>query len=77
MALLLSGLAKRSVGFGVGATVPEYVLTQCRALGVYFGKLIFPNDLTFDYGPVFLRWSTRDAVWIAVHLLIAAVLLLA
>lgn len=74
LALLLSGLAKRSVGFGVGATVPEYVLTQCRALGIYFGKFLFPIDLTFDYGPIFLRWVTRDALWIAVPLLITVVL---
>ncbi|MFM8550034.1 MAG: hypothetical protein ACKOBS_05100, partial [Verrucomicrobiota bacterium] len=52
LALLLSGLGKRAVGFGVGASVAEYVLTQCRALSVYFGKFLFPVDLTFDYGPV-------------------------
>lgn len=76
LALLLSGLGKRAVGFGVGATVPEYVLTQCRALGVYFGKFLFPINLTFDYGPVFLRWSSREVLWIAVPLLIVAALIL-
>ncbi len=67
---LMSDLQHRSVGFGAGAAVPEYVLTQCRALSVYVGKFLFPRGLTFDYGPLFLRWGSTDAVWVVVPVLV-------
>lgn len=72
---LMSDLQHRSVGFGAGAGVAEYALTQCRALALYAGKFVFPRGLTFDYGPIFLRWGSTDVLWVAVPVLVGVAVL--
>jgi tetratricopeptide (TPR) repeat protein len=52
LAVLMMTSAQRggTVGFGLGVSSWEYLLTQCRALVLYFGLSIWPDPLVVDYG---------------------------
>lgn len=69
-ALLGSGLEERQVGYGLGVTVPQYLLVEAHAILLYLKLAIWPHPLIFDYGALF---STFSAVSVAEG---AAVLLL-
>lgn len=38
------------VGFGLGVSAWEYLLTQCRALVIYLKLAVWPHPLVLDYG---------------------------
>lgn len=59
---LSSGLAQRSVGFGLGVSAWDYALTEARALVLYLKLVLWPAPLVFDYGPDF---STPAVVTLA------------
>ncbi len=39
-----------TVGFGLGTTPWEYLVTQCRALALYLKLVMWPHPLVLDYG---------------------------
>jgi tetratricopeptide (TPR) repeat protein len=39
-----------TAGFGVGISSWDYLLTQCRALVLYLGLVVWPHPLVVDYG---------------------------
>lgn len=51
-ALLLRAGGGRSegAGFGLGVSSWDYLLTQCRALGIYLKLSVWPHPLVLDYG---------------------------
>lgn len=59
--LLLAYLMIRSeqragiVGFGLGVTSWEYLVTQCRGIAIYLKLSVWPHPLVIDYGPVIYR----------------------
>lgn len=44
-----------TVGFGHGVTAWDYLLTQCRALGIYLKLAFWPHPLVLDYGSEIVR----------------------
>jgi Flp pilus assembly protein TadD len=52
LAFLMGGSEQRggTVGFGLGITAPDYLLTQCRALVLYLKLALWPYPLVLDYG---------------------------
>jgi tetratricopeptide (TPR) repeat protein len=50
-----------TVGFGLGVTPWEYLLTQCRALVIYLKLSLWPHPLVIDYGTAVVR--NLGAVW--------------
>ncbi len=40
------------VGFGLGMSPWDYLVTQCRALALYLKLSVWPHPLVVDYGPV-------------------------
>lgn len=44
-----------TVGFGLGASAWNYLLTQCRALGIYAERSVWPHPLVNDYGTTLVR----------------------
>ena len=50
------------VGFGLGVGPWEYLLTQCRALAIYWGLAAWPSSLVLDYGPDMVR-SLSEVWW--------------
>lgn len=50
-----------TVGFGLGVTSWEYLLTQCRALLIYLKLAIWPAPLVLDYGTAVVH--TLGEVW--------------
>lgn len=50
-----------TVGFGLGITAWEYLLTQCHALALYLKLSLWPHPLVLDYGMRVAR-GMRD-VW--------------
>jgi protein O-mannosyl-transferase len=52
LALLLSlhHLGDRTVGFGFGMSLPTYLATEAKALGIYAHLMVWPSPLIFDYG---------------------------
>ncbi len=48
-----TGLAKRSVGFGLGVSAWDYALAEARAVPLYLELAIWPAPLVFDYGPIY------------------------
>ncbi len=54
--LVLAGLMLTSqqrggtVGFGLGVSAWHYLLTQCRAIGIYLTLAVWPHPLVIDYG---------------------------
>ena len=51
--VLSSGLAQRSVGYGLGVSALEYGLTEARAILHYLRLAVMPHPLVFDYGPIY------------------------
>jgi tetratricopeptide (TPR) repeat protein len=51
--LLTTGLAQRSVGYGLGVSALDYALTEGRAILHYLRLAVVPHPLVFDYGPVY------------------------
>ena len=49
---LMLGTAARAgtVGFGLGTSGWSYLLTQCKALGIYLKLAVWPHPLVLDYG---------------------------
>jgi tetratricopeptide (TPR) repeat protein len=58
----------RSVGFGLGISAPDHVLTQIRAVAIYLRLALWPHPLVFDYGTAIV---TRLDVLIPAALLVA------
>ena len=54
--LLTTGLAQRSVGYGLGVSAPIYAATEAGAILHYLRLAVIPYPLVFDYGPVY-SWS--------------------
>ena len=50
LAMLMSGLRGRGVGFGLGMSAWSYLLIECRAVMNYFTLGLWPAPLVFDYG---------------------------
>jgi tetratricopeptide (TPR) repeat protein len=52
LAILMAGSGQRSgtVGFGLGMTSWEYLLTQCRGIVIYLKRVFWPHPLVLDYG---------------------------
>ncbi len=63
LAWLMVGLRERDVGFGVGASVWDYALTQCKSLVLYVKLTFWPHPLVFDRGPVYVRTLAEAAPW--------------
>lgn len=68
--LLLAFLMIRSeqragiVGFGLGMSAWDYLVTQCRALVLYLQLSVWPHPLVIDYGPVIYQLGEvwREAI---------------
>ncbi len=56
-ALLVQAGGGRSdgAGFGLGVSSWDYLLTQCRALGIYLKLAVWPHPLVLDYGTGVVR----------------------
>lgn len=52
LVILISGSSQRTgtVGFGLGVSSWEYLLTQCRAIVLYLKLAVWPSPLVVDYG---------------------------
>jgi tetratricopeptide (TPR) repeat protein len=46
----MGGSRGQSAGFGLGVSPWIYALTQCQAIVLYLGLVIWPHPLVFDYG---------------------------
>ena len=61
LALLMAGSGGsrgHSVGFGLGISVSDHVLTQIRAIAIYLRLALWPRPLIFDYGTAIVtRWD--------------------
>jgi len=57
LAALMIGSQQRggTVGFGLGVTPWEYLLTQCRAIVIYLKLCFWPYPLVVDYGTTVVR----------------------
>lgn len=65
----------RTVGFGLGTSPWQYLLTQCRALGIYLKLAFWPHPLVLDYGTSLVERPLVVALpGLAVLALIAATL---
>ena len=51
--MLTTGLAQRSVGFGLGVSAFDYALTEGRAILHYLRLAVVPHPLIFDYGAIY------------------------
>jgi tetratricopeptide (TPR) repeat protein len=71
LAWLVAGTGGRggSAGFGIERSSWEYLLTQCQAIVRYFGLVVWPHPLVFDYGMTTVGGFA--AVWWQALLLIA------
>jgi protein O-mannosyl-transferase len=55
LVFLMSGLAHRAVGFGLGVPWWRYSLTECEAVMTYMSLTFWPHPLIFDYGDMFMK----------------------
>ena len=64
LAWLMLGNNQRDgiVGFGLGVSGWEYLLTQCRALVIYLRLSLWPHPLVLDYGPDMVH-GWREVWW--------------
>jgi len=71
LALLVSRAGGRggTAGFGLGVSAWEYLLTQCRAIGLYVKLAFWPEPLVLDYGMGVVRHAGE--VWPQALLLVA------
>ncbi len=51
--LLTTGLAQRSVGYGLGVSALDYAATEAGAILRYLRLVFVPRPLIFDYGPIY------------------------
>ncbi len=51
-----------TVGFGLGVTAWDYLLTQCRALTLYLKLSFWPHPLVIDYGTDIVRTVSAVAL---------------
>lgn len=65
--VLLAGLVAMGerrggvVGFGLGVSAWDYLLTSCQAIGIYLRLSFWPHPLVLDYGTEVVR--TLGTVW--------------
>jgi tetratricopeptide (TPR) repeat protein len=59
--ILGSGGRGGTVGFGLGTSSIDYLLTQCKAIGLYLRLSFWPHPLVLDYGTDVV--SGPGAVW--------------
>jgi tetratricopeptide (TPR) repeat protein len=50
IAYTAAGVRSKSVGYGLGVTTWQYLITQAWAVPRYLRLLVWPSGLTFDYG---------------------------
>jgi tetratricopeptide (TPR) repeat protein len=50
-----------TVGFGLGVSSWDYLLTQCRALTLYLKLSVWPHPLVIDYGTTLVRDVSKVA----------------
>lgn len=62
-----------SVGFGLGVSGWDYLLTQCRGIGIYLKLSIWPHPLSIDYGTDIVRHASEVIPQGVALLLMAAV----
>ncbi len=60
--ILGSGGRGGTVGFGLGVSSIDYLLTQCKAIGLYLRLSFWPHPLVLDYGTDVV--SGPGAVWL-------------
>ena len=71
LAVLITGLPDRGVGFGFRVSGWSYALTECQVVVRYLGLAFWPRPLVFDHGTEILRWSTEAAPYVLVVALLA------
>ncbi len=59
--MLLNPQRGGTVGFGLGVSAWEYLLTQCQALTIYLKLSLWPHPLVVDYGTVLVK--SPGEVW--------------
>lgn len=71
--MVSSGQRSGTVGFGLGMSSWEYLLTQCQALVTYLKLAFWPYPLVLDYGYPAVRslWSVLPQALLIVALLLA------
>lgn len=55
LALLMSGLKDRAVGYNLGVTPWTYALTEAKAVLLYLRLIVWPFPLVLDYGIIFVE----------------------
>lgn len=73
-AWLMLDLGRRGVGSGLGVSPIDYALTQCKAVSIYLGLILWPHPLIFDRGAPLITSVAEVwpyALWLA--LVVAAV----
>ena len=73
LALLMLGTGGsrgHSVGFGLGISAADHVLTQVRAVAIYLRLALWPHPLIFDYGTAVV---TTPSLVVPAALLVAAI----
>ena len=72
---LLIGVENRDVGFGLGASVFDYALTECKAVVLYLRLALWPVPLIFDRGPGLVKSVSEALPWaIVLALLLVGVI---
>ena len=69
---LLIGVGNRDVGFGLGASVFDYALTECKAVVLYLRLALWPAPLIFDRGPGLVKSVSEALPWAIVLALLLA-----
>ena len=69
--LASGGNRGNSVGFGLGISWSDHLLTQIRAIAIYLRLAIWPRPLIFDYGTAVV---TRPALLVPAAMLVALLL---
>jgi len=69
--MLASGGSRgHSVGFGLGISASDHLLTQIRAIAIYLRLAVWPRPLIFDYGTTVV---TQPSLIVPAAILVAAV----
>ena len=50
------------MGFGLGVSSWDYLLTQCRAIAIYLKLSVWPHPLVIDYGTDLVRHASAVAL---------------
>ncbi len=74
LGVLMVGSQKRggTVGFGLGVSPWDYVLTQCRAIVLYLKLAVWPHPLVLDYGTGLVKHATEVIPQAVLLVLLAA-----